>query len=93
MAETVRKLRLMCNFAKPRRQVVAISESGGKKKRRDFWTFLHRAATADGVNCAFVNTWAMDYGTIPETSEEAEDQKLFAARPEVLMEDGTSGLR
>ena len=85
LAETVRKLRLMSDFARPRGQVVALSESGGQKKRRDFWTFLHRAATAEGVNCAFVNTWAGSWGTTPETLEEAEDQKRFVAREEVLM--------
>ncbi len=93
LAETVRKLCLMSNFAKPRGQAVCISEAGGKKKRRDFWTFLYRAATADGVNCAFVNTWAGDWGTMPETPEEAEDLKAFAVRPEVLMEGGTCGMR
>ena len=44
--ETVRKLRLMTAFAKPRGQVVVISEAGGRKKRGDFWTWLHRVATA-----------------------------------------------
>ena len=86
LAETIRKLRLMCDFAKPRGQVVCISESGGQKKRTDFWTYLHRVATAEGVNCAFVNTWAGTWGTMPETSEEAENQKTFAANPAVLME-------
>ena len=56
LAETVRKLRLITSFAKERRQVVCISEAGGRKNRKDFWTYLHRAATAEGVSCAFVNT-------------------------------------
>ena len=85
-AETVRKLRLMSAFAKPRGQVVCISEAGGQKKRKDFWTYLHNAATAEGVRCAFVNTWHGSWGTIPETPEEAEDQKAFVAKPAVLME-------
>lgn len=93
LAETVRKLRLMTAFAKERGQVVCISESGGQKKRKDFWTFLHRAATAEGVNCAFVNTWAGTWGTTPETPEEAEDQKAFAANPAVLMEKPNGGFR
>ena len=86
LAATIRRLRLMTDFAKPRGQVVCISESGGKNKRKDFWTYLHRAATAEGVNCAFVNTWSGTWGTTPETPEEAENQKAFASNPAVLME-------
>ena len=86
LAETIRRMRLMSDFAKPRGQVVAISESGGRKKRKDFWTYLHRAATAEGVNCAFVNTWHGECGTNPETPEEADNQKAFANNPVVLME-------
>ena len=82
----------MTSFAKERRQVVCISESGGQKKRKDFWTYLHRAATAEGVNCAFVNTWAGECGTKPESPEEAADQRAFAARSEVLMEGAGTGL-
>lgn len=93
LAETVRKLRLMTSFAKERRQVVCISESGGQKKRKDFWTYLHRAATAEDVSCAFVNTWVGEWGTRPESPVEAADQRAFAARPEVLMEGAETGLR
>ena len=92
LAETVRKLRLMTAFAKKRGQVVAISESGGQRKRRDFWTFLHRAATAEGVECAFVNTWHGIWGTTPETPEEAENQRAFVARPEVIMQGKEQGV-
>ena len=92
LAETVRKLRLLTAFASERSQAVAISEAGGKNKRKDFWTYLHRAATAEGVKCAFVNTWAGDWGTNPETPEEAADQISFASRPNVLMESPESGL-
>ena len=93
LSETIRKLRLMADFAKKRGQVVAISESGGRKKRKDFWTYLHRAATAKGVNCSFVNTWAGEWGTKPESPEEAENQKAFAANPAVLMEKQNGGFR
>ena len=93
LAETVRKLRLLTAFAKERGQVVCISEAGGQKKRKDFWTYLHRAATAEGVKCAFVNTWAGEWGTTPESPEEAADQRAFAERPEVLMEGAETGLR
>ena len=83
----------MSDFAKSRQLVVTISESGGQKKRKDFWTYLHRAATAEGVNCAFVNTWAGAWGTKPESPEEAENQKAFAANPAVLMEKPNGGFR
>lgn len=93
LAETVCRLRQMTAFAKERGHVVAISESGGKDKRYDFWTFLHRAATADGVECAFVNTWAGTCGTTPETPEEAEDQRIFANGPSVILESLGEGFR
>lgn len=87
LSETVRKLRLMSAFAKTRGQVVAITEAGGEKKRADFWTYLLRAATAKGVNCAFVNTWHTTCGTMPESKSEAADQARFISNPCVIMED------
>ena len=87
LAETVRKLRLMTAFAERRGKIVAISESGGKNRRDDFWTFLHRAATADGVKCAFANTWWGKYGTTPNTAKEANYQKEFISNPCVLLSD------
>ena len=86
LTETVRKLRLLTEFAESRKQAVVISEAGGKNKRKDFWSFLHRAATAKGVKCAFANTWAGEWGTVPETPQEAENQKDFTSNPSVLME-------
>ena len=91
LAETVHKLRLMSAYAKERGQVVAISEAGGEGKRVDFWTCLYRAATAEGVNCAFVNTWHTTCGTLPESKAEAEDLAKFVSRPGVLMESGGEG--
>ena len=93
LKETVRKLRLMTAFAKERGQIVCISEAGGMKKRDDFWQWLHRAATADGVEVAFVNTWAGCYGSLPDTPASEADEKAFAARPEVLMEGKATGFR
>ena len=93
LAETVRKLRLMTDFARPRKQVVSISECGGTKKRDDFWVYLHRAATAEGVKVAFVDTWAGSYGCKPMTEASAVDEKAFAARPDVLMEGAGNGFR
>lgn len=93
LAETVRKLRLMTTFADERGQVVALTETGGTKKRDDFWEYLHRAVTADGVKCAFVDTWCGCNGTIPDTPASERDELAFSRRPEVLMEGSGSGFR
>lgn len=91
--ETVRKLRLMTDFARDRGKVVCISEAGGKHKRDDFWQWLHRVATADGVKVAFVDTWSGEWGTLPATSASEADEIAFARRPETLMEDSGKGFR
>ena len=93
LVETVRKLRLMTKFADERGKVVCISESGGDKKRDDFWQYLHRAATAEGVKVAFVDTWGYYWGTLPTTQASEADEKAFAARPEVLLESSGRGFR
>lgn len=93
LAETVRKLRLMSAFAKERGQVAALTEAGGKNKRDDFWVYLHRVMTADGVKCAFVDTWGGCYGTVPDTPASEQDELAFARRPEVLMEGNGTGFR
>ena len=93
LSETVRKLRLMSVFAGERGQVVAITETGGPKKRDDFWEYLHRAMTADGVKCAFVDTWCGCNGTIPDTPASERDEIAFSRRKEVLMEGSGSGFR
>ena len=93
LAETVRKLRLMTAFAERHGKIVAISESGGKERRDDFWTFLHRAATADGVKCAFVNTWWGKYGTMPRTAEESANQMEFINNPNVLLSDSRRSIK
>lgn len=86
-AETVRKLRLVTSFAKANGLVAALTECGGRNKRDDFWVWVHRLMTADGVSCAFVDTWRGPYGMIPDTARSAQDELTFARRPEVLMED------
>ncbi|MBQ7190775.1 MAG: hypothetical protein IJR99_15300 [Kiritimatiellae bacterium] len=93
LTETVRKLRLVSAFAKERGKVAALTETGGRNKRDDFWVYLHRIMTADGVHCAFVDTWGGCYGTLPDTPASEKDEIAFARRPEVLMEGKTTGLR
>lgn len=87
LSETVRKLRIVSDFAVAHGKAAALTETGGLKKRDDFWVCIHRAATAPGVRCAFVDTWGRAYGMIPETAAGERDQLAFAARPEVLMAD------
>ena len=89
--ETVRKLRLMTAFADARGKVNSISETGGEKKRDDFWVWLHRVATAEGVKVAFVDTWSGKCGTLPATEASERDERAFAARPQVLMEGSGYG--
>ena len=93
LAETVRKLRLMSAFAKERGQVAALTETGGKNKRDDFWVYVHRIMTAEGVHCAFVDTWGGCYGTVPDTPASEQDELAFSRRPEVLMEGEGTGFR
>ena len=45
------------------------------------------AATADGVKCAFANTWWGKYGTMPNTAKEAANQMEFISNPNVLLSD------
>lgn len=91
--ETVRKLRLISSFANERGKVAAFTETGGVKKRDDFWKYLHRVMTADGVHCAFVDTWVGRFGTIPDTPASEIDELEFSRRPEVLMATPETGFR
>jgi hypothetical protein len=93
LVETVRKLRLISAFAKERGKVAALTETGGRNKRDDFWMYLHRAMTADGVKCAFADTWAGRYGTVPDTLASEQDEIAFSRRPEVLLEGAGTGFR
>ena len=87
----MRKLRQMTKFGEERGKIVCISESGGNKKRDDFWQYLHPAATAEGVKVAFVNPWA--WGFLPATPASEADERAFAERPEVLLESPGGGFR
>lgn len=91
--ETLRKLRAMTKFAEARNKVVAIAESGGKTRRDDFWRYLHRLASAEGVSVAYVNTWSWIYGTTPQNERSKQEEIAFAARPQVLMEGSGMGFR
>ena len=91
--ETVRKLRLISAFAAERGKVAVVAESGGKNRRDDFWRYLHRVATADGVSVAFVNTWSWIYGTTPQNERSEKEERAFAACPQVLMEGVDTGFR
>ena len=82
MAETIRKLRLISDFAKAHGHVAALTETGGKNKRDDFWVHLHGILTAEGVRCAFVDTWGGCYGTVPDTPASEQDEIAFARRRE-----------
>ncbi len=86
LKEAIGRLRQMTAFASTRNQPVWISESGGSGKRDDFWVYLHRAATAEGVSCSVVDVWCGGCGMMPETPASAEDETAFARRPCVLME-------
>lgn len=88
---TIDRLRQMSAFAAERNLVACVSESGGRWKRDDFWQYLHRAATAKGVACAFVNTWSTLWGTLPNTPASEADERAFARRSEVLMEGADAG--
>ena len=81
--ETLRKLRLVGGFARARGKVLGISETGCRDARNDFWASLLKLATADGLGCAFVNTWSGPW-TLPDTPEGIEDQRRFIASPAVL---------
>lgn len=91
--ETVRKLRLISAFAARRGKVAALTEAGGRKKRDDFWVYLHRVMTAEGVQLAFADTWGGVYGTLPETPASEQDERAFARRPEVLLESPANAFR
>lgn len=93
LARSIGRLRQMSAFAAERDLVVCISESGGRGKRDDFWQYLHRAATTEGVACAFVDAWCWIYGMKPETAASEADERAFARRPEVLMEGSDAGFR
>ena len=81
--ETLRKLRLVSAFAREHGKVTAITETGCKDANDDFWTRVLRLATADGVDCAFVDTWGGPW-TQPATEAGWADLLRFVGNPAVL---------
>jgi hypothetical protein len=69
--------------ARRRGKACGLFETGAiGSARPDYYDWLYKALTADGVGFAFVNLWG-GY-EIPRTSEGKECLKCFLARPKVL---------
>jgi len=83
-AETVRKLRLVTDYARAHGKIAALSETGCNKTRDDFWTRLGAIVTSPSVACAFVNTWHGVY-TTPQTDAAWADLDRFLSGPAVRM--------
>lgn len=81
--ETLRKLRLVSAFAREHGKVCGITETGCKDANDDFWSRLLHLATAEGVSCAFVNTWSGPW-TLPEGEAAIEDLRRFIDSGAVL---------
>jgi len=81
--ETLRRLRLLTAFAQERGKVLGITETGLFQSNLDFWTRFRNLATAEGVDCAFANTWDGPW-TTPETEEGWAELQKFVSDPAVL---------
>lgn len=80
---TVKQLRELSEFAAKRGKVACISETGCKKGRDDYHTWLLKACTAKGVNVAFAATWGGVY-SIPSTEAGLVDWRKFLDDPRVI---------
>ena len=79
----VAKMRQITDEARRRGKVCGLFESGAiGAARPDYYDWLYKTLTADGVGFAFVNMWG-GY-EIPRTPEGKDCLKRFLARPEVL---------
>ena len=79
----IEKMRQITAEARRCGKVCGLFESGAiGGALPDYYDWLHKALTADGVGFAFVNMWG-GY-EIPRTSEGKECLKRFLARPEVV---------
>ena len=89
-SSAVEKMRWITDEARQRGKACGLFESGAiDEALPDYYDWLHKALTADGVGFSFVNLWG-GY-EIPRTDEGRECFKRFLGRPEVItFRDGVS---
>ena len=80
----VEKMQLITAEARRRGKVCGLFETGaiGDDASPDYYDFLHKALTTEGVGFSFVNVWG-GY-EIPRTPQGKECLKRFLAKPEVV---------
>ena len=79
----IQKMRQITDEARRRGKACGLFETGAiGSARPDYYDWLYKALTADGVGFAFVNLWG-GY-EIPRTPEGKECLKRFLAQPKVL---------
>ncbi len=79
----IQKMQLITAEARRRGKACGVFETGAiGSARPDYYDWLYKALTADGVGFAFVNLWG-GY-EIPRTPEGKECLKRFLAQPKVL---------
>lgn len=76
--ETVRKLRLVSDYAGAHGKVAAVTECGCQGSRDDFYDCIFRVMTAEGVRAAFIDVWC--------GMSVSEELKAFVRKPQVLAE-------
>ena len=85
-AETLRKLRIVSEYADARGKAAALTECGCAGTRDDVYDSIFRLMTADGVKAAFVDTWGGKF-TMPEDNPRiVEGLKAFVRKSRVLTE-------
>ena len=83
-SSAVEKMRQITKEAQRRGKVCGLFESGAiEEARPDYYDWLHKALTAEGVGFSFANLWS-GY-EIPKTPEGKECFKRFLQRPEVII--------
>ena len=84
--ETLRKLRLVSDYASAHGKVAALTECGCEGARDDIYDSIFRLMTASGVKVAFLDTWGGKYTMPPENPRIVEGLKAFVKKPQVLTE-------
>lgn len=85
-AETLRKLRIVSEYADARGKAAALTECGCVGTRDDVYDSIFRLMTADGVKAAFADTWGGKF-TMPEDNPRiVEGLKAFVRKSRVLTE-------